>query len=65
MSITLIRSGTLSDVAQYAYTATAPAKARLIVLAGSCLLKADGATHAPGDVAAQAAQRLDNNRCPG
>lgn len=60
MNITLIRSSTLSDVAQYAYTATAPVNARLIVPAGSCPLEADGSTHAPGDIAAQAAQCLDN-----
>ena len=60
MSVTLIRSSTLSDVAQYAYAATAPADARLIVLAGACPLEADGSTHAPGDVAAQAAKCLEN-----
>lgn len=60
MNITLIRSSALSDVAQYAYAATAPANARLIVLAGSCPLQADGSTHAPGDYAAQAAKCLEN-----
>ncbi|MGP9538039.1 RidA family protein [Brachybacterium sp. AOP43-C2-M15] len=60
MNITLIRSSALSDVAQYAYAATAPANSRLIVLAGSCPLEADGSTHAPGDYAAQAAKCLEN-----
>lgn len=32
-AVTLIRSSTLSQVAQYAYAATAPAEARLIFLA--------------------------------
>lgn len=41
----------LSDVAEYAYAA--PADARLIFLAGSCPLHADGSTAAVGDVAGQ------------
>lgn len=53
-AVTLIRSATLSDVAQYAYAATAPAEARLIFLAGSCPLDDDGTTRGVGDVAAQA-----------
>jgi hypothetical protein len=32
--ITLIRSASLSGVAEYAYSATAPAQSRLIFLAG-------------------------------
>lgn len=43
MSVTLIRSSTLSDVAQYACAATAPVNSRLVFLAGSCPLEADGA----------------------
>ncbi|GAA3068940.1 MULTISPECIES: RidA family protein [Actinomycetes] len=54
-AVTLIRSEKLSDVAEYAYAATAPAEARLIFLAGSCPLDADGATVAVGDYAGQAA----------
>ena len=53
-SVQLIRSSSLSDV-QYAYAATAPSDARLIFLAGSCPLDADGATVAVGDYAGQAA----------
>ncbi|WP_193105762.1 RidA family protein [Brachybacterium sp. FME24] len=60
MPATLIRSAALSDVAQYAYAATAPANARLIFLAGSCPLNADGSTHGAGDYAAQAEKCLEN-----
>ena len=51
----LIRASNLSDVAEYAYAATAPKDARLIFLAGSCPLDDDGATIAVGDYAGQAA----------
>lgn len=58
--VKLIRSGSLSDVAEYAYAASAPADARLIYLAGACPLDSDGATVAPGDIAAQARQCVAN-----
>ncbi|WP_298876454.1 Rid family hydrolase [uncultured Microbacterium sp.] len=61
-AVTLIRSASLSSVAEYAYAATAPADARLIFLAGSCPLDADGATVAVGDVRAQAARCVENLR---
>ncbi|MFE5795470.1 RidA family protein [Streptomyces sp. NPDC056503] len=61
-AVSLIRSASLSDVAEYAYAATAPAEARLIFLAGSCPLDADGATVAVGGVAGQAAACVDNLR---
>ncbi|GAA5094905.1 RidA family protein [Nocardia iowensis] len=61
-NVTLIRSNTLSDVAEYAYAATAPAEARLIFLAGACPLNADGSTAAVGDYAGQAAKVMDNLR---
>ncbi len=61
-AVTLIRSASLSGVAEYAYAATAPADARLIFLAGSCPLDADGATVAVGDVRAQAARCVENLR---
>lgn len=61
-AITLIRSATLSDVAEYAYAATAPAGSRLIFLAGSCPLNADGSTAAIGDYAGQAAKAVENLR---
>ena len=59
-AVTLIRSAALSDAAQYAYAATAPAEARLIFLAGSCPLNKDGSTPGHGDFAAQAAKCIEN-----
>ncbi|MEO3765681.1 Rid family hydrolase [Streptomyces sp. B8F3] len=61
-AVTLIRSASLSDVAEYAYAATAPAEARLIFLAGACPLNADGSTAAVGDYAGQAAVSVANLR---
>ena len=61
-AVTLIRSTALSDVAQYAYAATAPAQSRLIFLAGACPLTEDGSTAAIGDYAGQAAKALENMR---
>ena len=58
-AITLIRSTSLSSVAQYAYAATAPAQSRLIFLAGACPLNEDGSTAAIGDYAGQAANPTD------
>jgi enamine deaminase RidA (YjgF/YER057c/UK114 family) len=60
-AVELIRSSVLSP-AEYAHAATAPADARLVFLAGSCPLDVDGATVAPGDHAAQAAQCVANLR---
>ena len=37
-AVTLIRSATLSSVAEYAYAATVPAGARLVFLACACPL---------------------------
>ncbi|GAA4836161.1 RidA family protein [Garicola koreensis] len=59
-AVTLIRSDSLSDAAEYAYAATAPAEARLIFLAGSCPLTEDGATVGLGNYAAQAARCIEN-----
>jgi enamine deaminase RidA (YjgF/YER057c/UK114 family) len=56
----LIRSPALSDAAQYAYAATAPAGSRLIFLAGACPLNLDGTTAGVGDVAAQASKSIEN-----
>ncbi|WP_406456256.1 Rid family hydrolase [Streptomyces sp. NBC_00876] len=61
-AVTLIRAAALSDVAEYAYAATAPAEARLIFLAGACPLNEDGSTAAVGDYAGQAAKALENMR---
>ncbi|WP_438490249.1 RidA family protein [Streptomyces sp. S186] len=59
-NITLIRSAALSDVAEYAYAATAPANSRLIFLAGACPLNNDGSTAAIGDYTGQAAKAVKN-----
>ena len=61
-AVQLIRSSSLSSVAEYAYAATAPAAARLVFLAGSCPLDADGRTVAVGDHAGQAAACVANLR---
>jgi enamine deaminase RidA (YjgF/YER057c/UK114 family) len=61
-AITLIRSASLSSVAEYAYAATAPAQSRLIFLAGACPLNEDGSTAAIGDYAGQAAKAVANLR---
>ncbi|GAA2657111.1 RidA family protein [Streptomyces aculeolatus] len=61
-AVTLIRSASLSDVAEYAYAATAPPEARLIFAAGACPLNADGSTAAVGDYAGQAAKSVENLR---
>lgn len=58
--VTLIRSEKLSDVAEYAYAATAPNNARLIFLAGSCPLNHDGSTAGVGDYRVQAAKAVEN-----
>lgn len=59
-AVSLIRSDSLANVAQYAYAATAPSSARLIFLAGSCPLNADGTTTGVGDFAAQAEKAIAN-----
>jgi enamine deaminase RidA (YjgF/YER057c/UK114 family) len=61
-AITLIRSASLSGVAEYACAATAPAGSRLIFLAGACPLNDDGSTAAVGDYAGQAAKAIGNMR---
>ena len=61
-AVTLIHSATLSDVAEYAYAATAPKDARLIFLAGACPLEDDGSTAAVGDYAGQAARCVETLR---
>lgn len=58
--VNLIRSSKLSDRAEYAYAATAPVDARLIFLAGSCPLNADGSTAGVGDYLGQARKCLEN-----
>ena len=60
--IKLVRSDELTDTAPYAYAAVTPPGARLVFTAGACPLNAAGETVAPGDVAAQAEQVMDNLR---
>lgn len=62
MTVSLIRAPQLSDVAEYAYAATAPAGSRFIFLAGACPLDENGATVGVGDYAAQAAKSVENLR---
>ena len=59
-TVTLLRSSSLSDTAEYAYATTAAADARRIFLAGSCPLNEDGSTFGGGDYAAQAAKCMEN-----
>lgn len=59
-TVQLIRSDRLSNVAEYAYAATAPADARLVFLAGACPLDEHGRTVAVGDHRAQAARCMAN-----
>jgi enamine deaminase RidA (YjgF/YER057c/UK114 family) len=61
-AVKLIRSASLSGVAEYAYASTAPAGSRLIFLAGACPLNEDGSTAAVGDYAGQAAKAFANLR---
>lgn len=61
-SVQLIRASDLSDVAEYAYAATAPKDARLIFLAGSCPLNEEGTTVAVGDYAGQAVACVETMR---
>ena len=58
--VSLTRSATLTSMAQYAYSATAPAGSRYIFLAGVCPLTDDGATAAVGDYAGQAEVVVEN-----
>ncbi len=58
----LVRSTDLTGKAPYAYAAMAPPGARLIFTAGACPLDAAGETVAPGDIAAQAEQVMQNLR---
>lgn len=59
-SVRLVRSATLSSVAEYAYAATVDPPARLVFAAGACPLDADGETVGVGDFAAQARQVMLN-----
>lgn len=56
--VRLLRAPQFAD-APDAYAATAPADARLVLLAGACPLEDNGTTTAPGDDAAQAARCVE------
>ena len=58
----LVRPAELTDNAPYAYAAVSSPGARLVFTAGACPLDAAGETVAPGDVAAQAEQVMQNLR---
>lgn len=58
----LVRSDDLTDKAPYAYASIAPPDASLVFTAGACPLDANAETVAPGDVAAQAEQVMENLR---
>jgi enamine deaminase RidA (YjgF/YER057c/UK114 family) len=61
MAAELVRSDRLYSGVPYAYAATAP-ETGLIVSAGACPLDDQGRVVAPGDIAAQMRQALDNLR---
>jgi enamine deaminase RidA (YjgF/YER057c/UK114 family) len=61
MAVELIRSTRLFDGVPYAYAATARGT-DLVFTAGACPLDSQGQIVAPGDIAAQARQTLDNLR---
>jgi enamine deaminase RidA (YjgF/YER057c/UK114 family) len=58
----LVRAAELTDNAPYAYAAVSSPGARLVFTAGACPLDAAGETVAPGDVAAQTEQVMQNLR---
>src|ERR1700747_2144402 len=61
MAVELVRSNRLFSGIPYAHAATAP-EIGLIVTAGACPLDDQGRVVAPGDIAAQMRQALDNLR---
>jgi enamine deaminase RidA (YjgF/YER057c/UK114 family) len=60
MSVELIRAAQLTDAVPYAYASVVPAGARLVHTAGACPIDANDQVVAPGDVAGQANQAMDN-----
>jgi enamine deaminase RidA (YjgF/YER057c/UK114 family) len=59
-AINLIRPTSLAPDVPYAYAAVPHGRSLYVFTAGACPLDALGATVAPGDVAAQSAQVMDN-----
>jgi enamine deaminase RidA (YjgF/YER057c/UK114 family) len=62
MTAKLVRATDLTDDVPYAYAAITAPGARVVFTAGACPLNAAGETVAPGDVAAQAEQVMENLR---
>jgi len=58
--VTLLDVPGLTPTAQYSYASTVPSGVRLVFLAGTCPLDADGNTVVVGDVAAQAEACMAN-----
>jgi enamine deaminase RidA (YjgF/YER057c/UK114 family) len=58
--VSLVRAAGLAPDVPYAYAACTTPGARLVFTAGACPLDAAGEVVAPGDVAAQAQQAIDN-----
>ncbi len=56
----LIRSPSLSSVAEYAYASLVAAGSRLVFTAGACPLDEHGVTVGAGDVRAQAVRAMNN-----
>ena len=59
-AINLVRPSSLAPDVPYAYAAAPHGRSLYVFTAGACPLDAAGATVAPGDVAAQSAQVMDN-----
>ena len=59
-TVSLVRVPELAPDVPYAYAAVTPPGRRLVLTSGACPLDAAGAIVAPGDVAAQAEQVMDN-----
>jgi enamine deaminase RidA (YjgF/YER057c/UK114 family) len=59
-SVSLVRVGALASDVPYAYAAVVEPGSLLVFTAGACPLDATGAIVAPGDVAAQAREVMDN-----
>ena len=58
--VSLVRSGELARRAPYAYAAVTPPGRPLVFTAGACPLDSAGETVAPGDLAMQTKQVMDN-----
>ena len=59
-TVSLVRAAELTSDVPYAYAGVTPPGAHLVFTAGACPLNASGEIVAPGDVAAQAHQVMEN-----